>query len=267
LKIVIETSALVSASICWKYKRQNQELSLKERTFAKCCALLEFCKTSKISDDVIITITVEEEARNALGRAVERTIRENAEIDLIRKYGLMVLQHLVLNDALDRLDYYVEECSVRTTIDRKARELIETQEIEPYLRKIIVNTSRYVQPLVPQFIARSLRNQLITKIAQSLPRKAVIYKGMPEGKDTVIMAEATLIFRKYDGKAKVYIASLDNHFKPNPVLIAYVGGSKRYAGRMDSTIRDSLASKFGFIGEDPRQVLYLVTQELGKPAV
>ena len=76
------------------------------------------------------------------------------------------------------------------------------------------------------------------------------------------MAEATLFFRKFDGKTKVYIASLDNHFKPNPVRIAYVGGSKRYTGKFDSTIRDLLASQFGFIGEDPRQLLYLVTQEL-----
>jgi hypothetical protein len=209
---------------------------------------------------------VEEEARNALKRAVERTIRDNAELNLIRKYGLMVLQHLVLNDALDRLDYYVEECSTRTTVNRKIREVIKNQEIEPYLKKITVNTSRYIQPLVPKLLGRSLRNELITKIAQSLPRKAVIYKGWPEEKDLIIMAEATLIFRKYDGKVKVYIASLDSHFKPNPVLIAYVGGSKRYTG-IDSTIRDSLASQFGFIGEDPRQVLYLVTQELAKATV
>lgn len=267
MKIIIETSALVSASICWKYKQQNQEFSLKERTFAKCCALLEFCKTSNIPDDVVITITVEEEARNALKNAVERTIRDNAETNLIRKYGLWVLQHLVLNDALDRLDYYVEECSVRPPINRKARELVKTQEIEPHIRKIIVNTSRYIQPLVPSFIGRSLRNELITKIAKSLPRKAVIYKGMPEPKDLVIMAEATLIFRNYDGRVKVYVASLDNHFKPNPVHIAYVGGSKRFAGTIDSTIRDSIASQFGFIGEDPKQILYLVTQELTKPAV
>jgi hypothetical protein len=205
---------------------------------------------------------VEEEARNALTRAVERTIRDNAELSLIKKYGLMVLQHLVFNDALDRLDYYVEECSTRTTINRKIREVIKAQEIEPYLKKITVNTSRYIQPYVPRLLGRGLRNQLITKIAQSIPRKAVIYKGIPEEKDLVIMAEATLVFRKYDGKLKVYVASLDNHFKPNPVLIAYVGGSKRYTGKLDSTIRDSLASQFGFIGEDHRQVLYLVTQEL-----
>jgi hypothetical protein len=104
---------------------------LKERTFAKSCALLEFCKTSNVSDDVIITKTVEEEARNALKKAVEKTIQDNAELDLIRKYGLMVLQHLVLNDALDKLDYYVEECSSRTTVNRKIRDVVKTQEIEP----------------------------------------------------------------------------------------------------------------------------------------
>jgi hypothetical protein len=185
-------------------------------------------------------------------------------LSVIRKYGLMVLQHIVLNDALDKLDYYVEECSTRNAVNRKIREVVKVQEIEPFLKKIIVNTSRYIQPFVPKILGRGLQNQLITRIAHSLPRKAVIYKGMPEEKDLDIMAEATLLYRKYDSKLKVYVASLDNHFKPNPVLVAYVGGSKRYMGKLDSTIRDLIASEFGFIGEDPKQVLYLVTQELMK---
>jgi hypothetical protein len=265
LKIIIETSTLVSASICWKYKYQNKELAIKESTFAKSCALIEFCKENNFSDDVVITKTVEDEARNALKKAVKKTTREKAESSLVKQYGLMVLQHLVFNDALDRLDYYVEECSTRVGVIRKIRDVVKTQEIEPFIKKNIVNTSRYIQPFVPRFLGKGLSNQLITRIAQSLPRKAVIYKGMPEDKDLVIMAEATLLFRKYESKFKVYVASLDNHFKPNPVLVAYVGGSKRYLGKVDSTIRDLLANEFGFIGEDPRQVLYLVTQELVKP--
>jgi hypothetical protein len=265
LIILVETSALVSASICFKYEMTGQKLSLRERTFAKCCALLEFCKTNNISDTIVITKTVEEEARHALRDAVERTIRNRAEPDLIKKYGIMVLQHLVENDALDRFDYYVEECSVKPAISRTRRELVKTKEIEPYVRQLIANTSRYIQPRMPRsrFMSISLKNELIRKIAKSLPRKATIYKGMPEEKDLIIMAEATLIFRKFEGKTQVYIASLDNHFKPNPVLVLYIGGSKEFMG-WDSTVRDKLAQEFGFIGEEPKQMLYLVTQELLK---
>jgi len=219
-----------------------------------------------MSEDVIIAKTVEEEARNALDRAVQNTIRDYAPTDLIRRYGIMVLQHLVLNDALDRLDHFVEECSVRVTIDRQARELIKTQEIEPYLKKIVVNTSRYIQPYMPRrkYIGNSLRNELITRFAQSLPRKATIYKGMPGPKDLTIMAEATLIVRKYESKETIYVASVDNHFKPNPVQIAYDGGRRRFTGEIDHTIRDKLATEFGFTGEDPKQVLYVVATQFAK---
>jgi hypothetical protein len=76
LKIVTETSTLVSASIFWQAKVRKKELALYHHFFYKCCALLEFCKTNNMSENVIITKTVEEEARNALDRAVENTIRD-----------------------------------------------------------------------------------------------------------------------------------------------------------------------------------------------
>ena len=42
-------------------------------------------------DDTIITKTVEDEAKNALNRAVGKTIRENAQPSLLSRYGFMVL--------------------------------------------------------------------------------------------------------------------------------------------------------------------------------
>jgi hypothetical protein len=262
LKIVVETSALVSASICWRYIEQGKNLSLEHHFYRKCCALIEFCKTSNLSDNVIITKTIEEEAKSTLKKAARDAIRDNATQDLVSKYGFMVLQHIVYNSALDKLDYYVEECSVRTRIDRKERELVIKNELEPFLVNAIVGTNRFIRPILPRFIGKSLRNELITTIVQSLPTKGIIYKGMPEEKDLRIMAEATMVYRKYGCKEKVYVASVDNHFKPNPVLVAYYQKPPKFIGQFDSTVRDKLAGKFGFIGEDPKQLLYLLTKEI-----
>jgi len=262
LKVVIETSTLVSASICWKYENQGREFSLQHHFYPKCSALLEFCKTKGTPDNVIVTKTVEEEAKNALNRAVEKTIRDNPVPNLIARYGLMVLQHIVLNDALDRLDYYVEECSMRFPINRTERDSVKEKEIEPFLKEISKNTLRYIQPSIPKFIGKSLRDELTTKIVESLPSKGIIYKGMPGDKDLIIMAEATLIYRKFNRAETVYVASVDNHFKPNPVQVgSYYKDTMHFTGELDSTVRDRLAQKFGFIGEEPERLLHLISKE------
>jgi len=266
LKIVVETSTLVSASVCWKYEHHGRKFALRHKFYGKCSALLDFYKVKNLADNVIITKTVEEEAKNALNGAIEKTIRDHAHPSLIAKYGLMVLQHIVLNDALDSLDYYVEECSTRFPINRKERESLKTNEIEPFLQEISKNTLRFIQPSIPGFIGKSLRDELTTKIIESLPSKGVIYKGMPGDKDLTIMAEATLIFRKFAGKEILYVASVDNHFKPNPVQIgSFHSPSWHYTGEVDTTIRDRIAEKFGFIGEDPKKVLDLLIDQFQEP--
>ena len=256
LKIVIETSTLVSASICWKYEEDGYPLALEHCFYKRCRSLIEYCKNEGLSDNVIITKTVEDEAKNAIKRAVEKTIRDNATPNLVTKYGLMVLQHIVLNEALDKLDYYVEECSTRFPINRKERDIIKKNEIEPFLAEISSKTLRYIQPSIPRFIAKPLRDELTAKIVESLPSKGIVYKGMPGDRDLTIMAEAALIYRKFECKEEIYVASEDNHFKPNPVQIgSFYDSSMRFSGDVDSTVRDMLAEKFGFIGEDPRIIL------------
>ena len=223
---------------------------------------MEFCKTKGTADNVIITKTVEEEAKNALNRAVEKTIRDNSYPNLVARYGLMVLQHIVLNDALDRLDYYVEECSMRFPINRVERDSVKEKEVAPFLMDISKHTLRYIQPSIPRFIGKSLRDELTTKIVQSLPSKGVIYKGMPGDKDLIIMAEATLIYRKFNRAETVYVASVDNHFKPNPVQVgSYYDENMHFTGELDSTVRDRIAEKFGFIGEEPERLLRLLSKE------
>lgn len=265
MKILIETSALVSASICWFYKEKGRIFSLKHRFFEKCSATLEYCKEKGIAENVIITKTVEFEARNVLNRAVEKTIRDNAKPSLLARYGLMVIQHIVMNEALDKLDHYVEECSIRLPINTRERDLIKKNEIEPFLKEITKDTLRYIQPSIPRFIkGKSFRDELTRIMVESLPSRGVIYKGMPGDRDLRIMAEATLIYRMFKGKKKIYVASVDNHFKPNPVQIgSFLDPSMRFTGELDSTIRDKLAEKFGFIGEDPQKILEIIREQFG----
>jgi hypothetical protein len=174
----------------------------------------------------------------------------------------MVLQHEVFNAALDRLDYYVEECSTRFPIDRKERDQIKKNEIEPFLAELSRRTLRYIQPSIPKFIAKPLRDELTAKIVESLPSKGIVYKGMPGDRDLTIMAEATLIYRKFNRKETVYVASKDNHFKPNPVQVgSYYDEASHYSGDVDGTVRNMLAARFGFIGEDPRIILTQLRKE------
>jgi hypothetical protein len=224
---------------------------------------LGFLKSKDLIDNTIITKTVEEEAKNALTGAVEKTIRSVAAPNLVSRYGIMVLQHLIFNDAMDKLDFYVEECSNRLSINRGQREIVKTKEIEPFLLETSKHTLRFIQPNIPGFISSSLRTELTDRILESLPTKGVVYKGMPGDKDLTIMAEATLIYRKFEGKEKVYLASNDNHFKPNPIQIgSYNSSSMYYTGELDSTVRDKIAEKFGFISEEPAKLLTILQEEL-----
>jgi hypothetical protein len=263
MKIVIETSMLVSGSIFWEYADKGKRYLIRHKFYNKCKDVFSYAKTKSMEEYLIITKTVENEAKNALNSAVKKTIRDSYVPDLLARYGLMVIQHLVMNTSLDRLEYYVEECSVRLPINTKERNTVKHDEIEPFMKRITAGTLRYIQPEIPGIIKdQSLRDELTRIIVDSLPSKGTIYKGMPGDKDLTIMAEAAMIFRKLHEQETVYVASVDNHFKPNPVQVgSYLSQSMRFTGELDSTIRDELANKFGFIGEDPSEIINLMEKE------
>jgi hypothetical protein len=173
-----------------------------------------------------------------------------------------ILQHIILNDSLDKLDYYVEECSIRLPINTLERDKIIKEEIEPFMKEFVKNTVRYIQP--PRIPYKAVRNRTIREevgkvMYESLPSKGIIYKGMPGNRDLTIMGEATLIKRTKSQTEPLYIASVDNHFKPNPVQIgSNLSPNVIYTGELDSTVRDQLHKNFGFIGEEPYKILELL---------
>jgi hypothetical protein len=258
MKIMVETSVLIEASIFWECNGQ----SVKGFSFDKCNGLLFFLQEHP--EFGIVTKTVENEARNALDKAVLRTIRQAHFTDIKEKIRTMMMQHIVSNYCLDRLDKFVEECSSRLPVDTKERDRIKTQEIEPFLKNLVMKTVRYIQPSIPSFVKnREIREEITDVIVKSLPSKGIVYKGMPADRDLTIMAEATFICRKCKNKEKVYVASIDNHFIPNKVQVgSYLSGYKKYLeNELDPTVRDSLATQFGFIGEEPAKILEIAKQE------
>jgi hypothetical protein len=242
MKILVETSVLIEASIFWNCDGQ----SVKGFSFDKCNGLLSFLK--EYSEFGIITKTVEDEARNALDKAVLRTIRQTYFVDIKEKIRMMTMQHIVSNYCLDRLDKFVEECSSRLPVDIKERDKIKNEQIEPFLKELVTKTVRYIQPSIPSFVhSKEVREELTDIIVKSLPTKGIVYKGMPADRDLTIMAEATFIYRKFKNKEKVYVASIDYHFIPNKVQVgSYLSGRKKYLeNELDSKVRDKLAMQFG----------------------
>jgi len=264
MKILIETSTLVSASISWEYTLRGRTRIVEHKFYGVCNLLFSICNDREMQSDVILTKTVEDEARNVLSRAVNKTIRQRAPRGLRQRYNIMVLQHLILNDSLDKLDYYVEECSIRLPVDISVRNEICDSEIEPYLKEIAKNTLRFIHPQISRVVrGKDFRAELIKIMIDSLPEKGIVYKGMPEDRDIIIMAEATLLKRKDEDEEPFYVASKDNHFKPNPIQVfSYRSRDMMFLDELDSTIRDMLHEKFGFIGEDPQEINRILQESI-----
>jgi len=261
MKVIVETSTLISGCVFWEYKAGTETYTVKDRHFWLCSDLFNVLRRLSKLEVGIITKTVEDEAKNVLDKVVGKAIERTYFPSLAVKYRIMALQHIVTNECLDTLEKIVEESSIRLPIDTSERERIRKEELEPFFEEVVKNTVRYIQPKIPRFIQGPLRNELSDRMVEALPSKATIYKGIPDPRDFVIMAEATMIHRKYDGKEEVYVASKDNHFKPNPVQVgSYLSGAK-FLNQVDSTVRDKVARKFGLIGEDTFNVIKILDEK------
>lgn len=254
MKILVETSVLIGASIYW----QSDGNVIKDIHFDRCNTLFVYLRTNP--EMGIITKTVENEAKGVLESAVIRTIRQTYFFDIKTKIKVMTLQHVISNNCYDRLETLIEECSTRLPVNIAERDKIQKNEIEPFLKEFVTHTVRYVQPHLPSFIkGQETREELTDVIVQTLPVKGIVYKGMPAERDLRIMSEATIFYRKYNRQEEIYVGSTDQHFIPNKIQVgSYLSGYKKYLEELDSTVRDKLAEKFGFIGEDPLKIVDII---------
>jgi len=261
MKVVIETSVLISGSIFWRHTDQTgTTYEVSDKHLTVCSALFDILRKLRDFEAGIITKTVEDEAGDTLDKAVGNVIAQTYFPSLEARYKIMALQHIVTNECLDKMDMIVEEISARLPLRRYDRDWIVEKELKPFFRRIVATTVRYVQPPIPSLIKDTdLRNELTDIMIKTIPARGVIYKGFPEPRDLRIMAEATMIFRKYRRKEKIYVASRDNHFKPNPVQVgSYLAGRKKFSGELDATVRDDVAKRFGFIGEHPAKIIEIL---------
>lgn len=254
MKIIVETSVLIGVSVYW----QSDSNVIKDVQFDKCDSLFTCLKAEP--EMGIITKTVENEAKGVLDSAVIKTIRQAYFYDIKTKIKIMTLQHVISNDCFNRLETLIEECSTRLPVNIAERDKIQKNEIEPFLKELVTHTVRYLQPHLPSFIkGQDAREELTDVIVQTLPVKGIVYKGMPAERDLRIMSEATMFYRKYNRQEEVYVASTDKHFIPNKVQVgSYLSGYMKYLDELDSTVRDKLAEKFGFIGEEPLKIVNII---------
>lgn len=256
MKVLVETSALIGVSVYW----QSDDSVIKDKQFDKCNALFVCLKSNP--ELGIITKTVENEAKGVLDTSVLRTIRQTYFDDIKTKIKIMTLQHIISNECFNRLETIIEECSSRLPVNIAERDSIQKKEIEPFLKDLVTHTVRYVQPHLPSFIkGQRAREELTDAIVQYLPAKGIVYKGMPKDRDLRIMSEATMFYRKFNRQEEIYVASTDQHFIPNRVQVSsYLSGHMKYLDELDPTVRDKLAEKFGFIGEDPLKIVDIIHQ-------
>jgi len=261
--VVVDSSVLIAASILWTYESESGSYRLKGKAHGESNALFESLNSHK-EITCIITKTVEIEAKSALEDAVksvlEYKISKNTLPDfLLMKYNLMTLQDIVLNASMDRLEEIIEEYSTRLPIDICERDEIKTGEIIPFFDELIPKTSPFIPaPFIPRTIRGSMngKEDILRSMMDALPKGGIIYKGYPENKDLILMAESVYICRNHRKNDElVYIASLDNNLKPNPKFIGSPVWPYRKLVGIDSTVRDMLEKKFGFRGEHPKQLL------------
>jgi len=268
--IIIDSSVLIAASILWKYNHTNGVWRLVGKAHHESDSLLNFIKKS---DEItcIISKTVENEAKNTLReKAINNVIqfyeKEKMFPDfIIKKYKSFVLQNIILNASIDRLEMLVEEYSTRLPIDISIRDKLMNSKLIPFFDKVIPETCPFIPaPHIPRTIKGSLnaKKDILNSMIKGSDKGYIIYKGYPEPKDIIIMSEALYIYNNHckDTKKDLLIASLDNHFKPNPVFIGSRDSSfwrKKNTDpiRIDSTVRDRLKEEFGFECDHPKAIL------------
>jgi hypothetical protein len=259
MKVVIETSVLIAGSIFWRHTDDHGTYEVSHGAVRVCSALFDILRRlSTVQLDVgIVTKTVEDEARDTLDKAVGDVIAQSAFPSLVIRHRVMTLQHIITMDCLYNMDLMIEETSQRLPIRRTERQWVIEKELRPFFKKVVPRTQRYVQPRIPSLVKDSaLRNELTDIIVKTIPAHGVIYKGFPEERDLAIMAEATLIFRKYRRREKTLVASRDYHFIPSPVQVgSFLAGAPRFTGELDSTVRDDVANRFGFVSEHPKKII------------
>lgn len=266
--IIMDSSVLINSCLFWEAEIQGRKIFLHQRKFSECEALFGLIKKFNKDLTCIITKTVEMETINALKGAVNSFMLKEMSVvsDVVKKYGYETLKNIIRDQSLDILDDIIEGYSTRLPIDKKKVEMIYN-EIESFFRKNILDTVRYIP--VPGVLKRMRgtlngKREIILEIIKNFSsgNKILYLHGEPYDKDKKIMTEATYLCRDYNDRKKVYIASLDYHFIPNPIQIESFKSPLYMMDyeRVDSSMRDMLMENFGFFSDRPKELLLILSK-------
>lgn len=222
--VIIDSSVLITSSLFWECDVTKRKVLIKAKNIGECGTLFNLFKKYKEDLICVITKTVELEATSALESAVDSLLQENRwKIkDIMKKFSYSTLRNVMYDRSLDRMDDFIEEHSTRFPLDRAEINKIVNNEIEPFFKKVIPKTIKYIP--IPRILKKmhgdvSGKIEIIEKIKDGLSSDKIIYiRGEPKQKDKRLMAE-TVYIRRVKGKDKVFLASFDYHFIPNPTQI------------------------------------------------
>jgi len=268
--VLIDSCTLITSSNFWEGEVNGNVIFLREKKFRECEVLFDLFENHKDELTCIITRTVEIEANTALDKAVNKLLKKYywKIKDLQSRYNYSTLKSIIKDISSDRMGEIIDKYSTRPPMDKKEVNKILRNEIEPFFVKIIPETCRYYPH--PKVISRLKgpvegKREILNAAKNSIFYDKIIYiKGDPEGKDKLIMAEATYICR-VNKKKTVYIASLDYDFIPNPTSIDSFKSALHFVDyeHMDSRMRDLLHKEFGFFGARPKELLEIFETQFG----
>lgn len=267
--LIVDSSVLIVKCNFWEYNGTDGKIFIRERKFSECDALFELVKKNKKNIVCVITKTVEIEATNALKKATDSLIKSNRLklSNVLKAYNYETLKNIIFDRSLDRLEDTIEEYSTRLPLDKTIVEKILIEEIEVFFKKIKPDTVRYFNaPSIIKNMKGSIdgKKDILSEMLESgsFGDKILCLTGEPKEKDKRIMAEATYISRNYSDGKRVYLASLDYHFIPNPIQVeSFLSRlSTTDYKHLDNRMRNLLEKNFNFFGDRPKELLVIFSR-------
>lgn len=251
-KVFVETTVLVSASVYATSKDLNVGL---EHDFYKISVPLFRFFRENIGERIgITTLTVEDEARTALTKAVMGALTEKVGKEPSKRVELFQASAPFLNISFDNMNKNLaillrepvldeERDKILPEVSRMYHEL-ESRDLIGDVKERAKWMSKYVPEWFRKTAEKIYRDQLFVESRKQIPLKRLQKKPVSET-DKKILSEAVCIFKRYKKHGTVmFLASTDHHFSP-------VRGIR--------TLTDEIEKRFGIICDWPDKVLEKIT--------
>jgi len=219
LKIALETSVIIAASVYFVSKELDSEKTAKDVHYERAQKLITELKNRVAQRTGVVTRTILRESRNALRNAITNSLERE---------GLNPQNpSIILNQCGDRLERIVEMLSLEP-IDQKRKDHFFTQVVSMYsmlLERASLVTERTTRALAedrtkltasPRY--RGIKSELGTHEVRQEFRQLYNLRGNPPTpRDREILSELAALSESYSAEipTDLYLASTDSsHFSP-----------------------------------------------------